>query len=49
MLTPIEQAQLDRIELMQRKIWELAGKNLACWCELGSPCHADVLLEVAND
>jgi hypothetical protein len=27
---------------------DLAGKNLACWCPLGSPCHADVLLEVAN-
>jgi hypothetical protein len=26
----------------------LRGKNLACWCPLGSPCHADVLLEVAN-
>lgn len=28
---------------------ELAGKNLACWCKLGEPCHADVLLELAND
>lgn len=27
---------------------ELAGKNLACWCPLGQPCHADVLLEIAN-
>ena len=27
---------------------ELRGKNLACWCALGSPCHADVLLELAN-
>ena len=27
---------------------ELAGKNLACWCPLGEPCHADVLLEIAN-
>lgn len=27
---------------------ELRGKNLACWCKLGSPCHADVLLELAN-
>jgi hypothetical protein len=26
----------------------LAGKNLACWCPLDEPCHADVLLEVAN-
>lgn len=34
---------------------ELKGKNLACWCPLynkdGSrfPCHADVLLSIAND
>lgn len=27
---------------------ELRGKNLACWCNLGSPCHADVLLVIAN-
>lgn len=26
----------------------LRGKNLACWCPIGSPCHADVLLELAN-
>lgn len=28
---------------------ELAGKNLACWCPLDAPCHAQVLLELAND
>jgi hypothetical protein len=27
---------------------ELGGKNLACWCPLDQPCHADVLLELAN-
>lgn len=27
---------------------ELRGKNLACWCHLDQPCHADVLLELAN-
>ena len=27
---------------------ELAGSDLACWCPLGQPCHADVLLEIAN-
>jgi hypothetical protein len=26
----------------------LRGKNLACWCPLDRPCHADVLLELAN-
>lgn len=28
---------------------ELRGFNLACYCPLGSPCHADVLLELANN
>jgi hypothetical protein len=27
---------------------ELRGKSLACWCPLNGPCHADVLLEIAN-
>ena len=30
-------------------IRELKGKNLACWCPLDKPCHADVLLRIAND
>lgn len=27
---------------------ELAGRDLACWCPLDSPCHADILLRLAN-
>jgi len=27
---------------------QLAGKDLMCWCPLEQPCHADVLLEIAN-
>lgn len=27
---------------------ELAGRDLACWCKTTNPCHADVLLEIAN-
>jgi hypothetical protein len=30
-------------------IGELRGKNLACWCKLDQPCHADVLLRMANE
>ncbi len=33
---------------LRRDINELRGKNLACWCPLDQPCHADVLLEIAN-
>lgn len=29
-------------------ITDLRGNNLACWCKQGEPCHADVLLELAN-
>jgi hypothetical protein len=27
---------------------KLRGRNLACWCPLDEPCHADVLLRLAN-
>lgn len=27
----------------------LHGHDLACWCPLDHPCHADVLLELANE
>jgi hypothetical protein len=33
---------------LRNQIHELRGKNLACWCPLNQPCHADVLLELAN-
>jgi Domain of unknown function (DUF4326) len=26
----------------------LSGRDLACWCKLDQPCHADILLELAN-
>lgn len=29
-------------------IAELGGRDLACWCRLDRPCHADVLLQMAN-
>ena len=28
---------------------ELKGKNLSCWCKAGDLCHADLLLEIANE
>jgi Domain of unknown function (DUF4326) len=27
---------------------ELNGRDLICWCKAGAPCHADVLLAIAN-
>ena len=29
-------------------IGRLRGHDLMCWCRLDQPCHADVLLELAN-
>lgn len=26
----------------------LRGHDLACWCQLDKPCHADILIELAN-
>lgn len=34
--------------LMEISSVVLQGKDLACWCPLDQPCHADVLLEWAN-
>jgi hypothetical protein len=54
------QTIVDSIEGVLRMFWEhlesrrdldlseLRGKDLACWCKENSPCHADILLELAN-
>ena len=44
-------AFLPSIEHRKRVLEELKrlkGKNLACFCAAGKPCHADVLIELAN-
>ncbi len=30
------------------RLHELQGKNLACYCAIGAPCHRDVLIDLAN-
>lgn len=40
---------LTHHRLMDMAKRELRGKNLACWCKPGEPCHADVLLELVNE
>lgn len=42
-----EDSRAARDELLAA-VESLRGRDLACWCPLGGPCHADVLLEVAN-
>lgn len=34
--------------LVERIRAELCGRHLLCWCPPGAPCHADVLLRIAN-
>ena len=42
-----EWLQSEGFEILKAAKVALRGKNLACWCK-SSPCHADVLLELAN-
>lgn len=42
-----EVAKSIRPEELRAALHELHGKNLACWCALDAPCHADSLLEMA--
>jgi hypothetical protein len=38
----------EQFDWMAANLGALKGKDLACWCQLDQPCHADVLLEIAN-
>lgn len=38
----------DHHMAVDERITALAGRDLACWCKLDQPCHADVLLALAN-
>lgn len=40
--------QTMSVMLKQDAMEYLKGKNLACFCPLDQPCHADVLLKIAN-
>ncbi len=40
--------QLNAQRQVRDHIHELRGRDLACPCKPGAPCHADVLLELAN-
>jgi hypothetical protein len=42
--------QLAYFRRTRRALDGLRGKDLACWCALdGKPCHADVLIAIANN
>lgn len=38
----------DRRSTILASLPEIRGKNLGCFCKPLTPCHADVLLELAN-
>lgn len=44
----VDATWLKRAPTREQIIRELRGRDLACWCAPGEPCHADVLLEIAN-
>jgi len=46
--TWLEGGHWSSIISVLKNIPELKGKDLACWCRLDQPCHADILLEIAN-
>lgn len=37
------------IAQVEHIIYHLKGKNLACWCGINEMCHADILLDIANN
>jgi Domain of unknown function (DUF4326) len=43
-----EGCDIDKFMEAARRIGELRGKTLACWCPMDSPCHAENLLQLAN-
>jgi hypothetical protein len=46
---PGVQEQEAAVKAVVKRLPKLRGKSLACWCRNdGKPCHADVLLELAN-
>jgi hypothetical protein len=42
----INQPEQEPLRALVRNL--LHGRDLTCWCPLDQPCHADVLLELAN-
>ena len=47
-LFSIDQHTWSRDWVLKMASERLRGADLACWCALGDPCHADTLLDLAN-
>lgn len=48
-LTLFEMWARERSTRFSSWLAPLRGKDLSCWCKVGEPCHADVLLKLANE
>lgn len=46
--SPEHRALRGSLNFPLEEVARLRGRTLACWCPPGAPCHADVLLELAN-
>lgn len=47
-LPALDSPEAKHMKRIADDIEKLRGFDLACWCSLDKPCHADVLLEYAN-
>lgn len=47
-LTPEENRMLGVSGQTVDLFADIRGRDLVCWCPLDQPCHADVLLDLAN-
>lgn len=45
---PWSEPHTIEFRIMAAELYELTGRDLACWCDPTEVCHADVLLELAN-
>lgn len=45
---PIRATEFGRKWILEH-IHELVGHDIACWCPLDKPCHADVLMELVHE
>lgn len=46
---PSIQTLLDHRNFVLANIESLRGRDLACWCKPGTPCHVDTYLLLANE
>jgi hypothetical protein len=43
------ESQQKSMRVIDVDLHELRGRDLACWCPVSAPCHADVLMALANN